>query len=218
MFNFATSDTVNILKMRIMYKYNASHNCRYNGTLRNSIINATCTKYVCKNPIMLINNMGQANLTNLIVDIDVLNESALFKYGNSEYIQFAYEEFEKQYLFIWNRNIMNITNAYIANTISSIFICNDKQLSISNISTNKQLNSTKPYNPNALHSKVIILSRFDLVLHNATLIGSQYSLGLSGDSAVITNSSIQDTSAALTAVNINKFIMKYSEIKMPIGF
>ena len=59
LFTFNPTDNIYISQLTILYTYNATLHCTYFETISNSIINANCDRYLCINPLMFINNMGQ---------------------------------------------------------------------------------------------------------------------------------------------------------------
>ena len=209
---FAEVDIVYMSKIAVVYVYNASDSCQYDGVKSNSIINANCTMFSCKNPMMFLNNNGIISIDNIMVDTDI-------DYGNikqqydTKYHYFYYED-DGQYGWITNKGMMNISNANISNTICRLFIWNTNQLSISDMKFTH--GKTDIYNPNDLHSYSIITQQgfeANLYVEDGHFVGSYYGLGISSGGATIINCSFQQMSQAMDLYDVDGFEMRYSKIK-----
>eukprot|EP01084_Bolivina_argentea_P099773 179304_1 len=214
-FNFGHLDNVNMSHITILYNYNASKNCQYDGISSHpdgdSNLNANCTQYSCKNPILFINNMGQINIDNINIDIDIYYGNIKQMYNKSKYHYFYYED---GYAFIINDGLMNITKADVANTICSDFITNRHQITITNMSILQLINNE--YDPNSLHSHGIIqqsATHSNLFLENVYFIGSYYGLHLLSGSVTIINSSFQQMTSSAYLSGLDAITMKYCQIK-----
>ena len=66
-FVFEENDDANMSEIAVVYIYNASDSCQYDGIKNNSNINASCTLFSCKNPMMFLNNIGKISIYNIMV-------------------------------------------------------------------------------------------------------------------------------------------------------
>ena len=173
-FNFESLDVVDIINITILYIYDASLHCEYDTTINNSIINAKCDSYLCKNPITFINNIGIVNIDGIKVNTEIFYGEIQPTYNSSHFNQFVYKYIGDA--FILNHGIMNISNGQIINTVCYNFIFNTNELSIVNTKVSQSANGE--YNPNDLHSNTIILQfgGSALYIYNGDFIGSYYSI------------------------------------------
>ena len=195
-FVFTSMDVVNMTEIAVLYIYNVSAECEYDEVIYNSIINANCTVFLCKNPMIFVNNNGQISIDNIMLDTDI-------DYGNikqqyhTKYHYFKYED-DGQYGWITNKGIINIGNADIRNTICYALIWNEYQLSMNDITVTQY--TTDIYNRNDLHSRRIIYQSGiapSLYLDKGYFVGSYFGVYLSSASATIINCSFQQMAQAI---------------------
>ena len=54
-FNFASGEIANMSSISVLYGYDISANCEYDAVISNTIINASCSYFNCKNPVIFSN-------------------------------------------------------------------------------------------------------------------------------------------------------------------
>eukprot|EP01084_Bolivina_argentea_P309866 536024_1 len=208
---FALNDITNIAHLKLSHEYNATSSCSYFDTIWNSIINASCDRYLCINPLAAIESSGQINMSFVHIDVDI-SYGEKFSSNPGYFTRFA---FDGNVPYIWNKGIMHITNIILANTICYIFLKNEYSLSVSELSFVSSFE--RNYNPNLLHSHIIIWQSgrpSSLYVSASNFIGSQTHLHILGGTADIRNSNFQNSNQVFITWTENiGFVMDNCEIR-----
>ena len=68
LFYFSSSDAAYINQVYILYLYDIGKSCHYDGNISNAILNEVYDVYLCKNPIIAVQNLGLVCLYPFITD------------------------------------------------------------------------------------------------------------------------------------------------------
>eukprot|EP01084_Bolivina_argentea_P152182 265507_1 len=153
LFYFDSIDVVKMDNVSVFYSYNISQGCYYSNSY-----------YACRIQIGFIINYGQIVMNSIIIEAEIMNmnESEVYRY-----------EPVSDVAFITNSNIMYISNLVVKQTLSRYFISNDWQLSINNLTFERE--AYENYRYDALHSYRIIWNAGDmssLYVEHSNFIGS----------------------------------------------
>ena len=113
LFTFSTQDTVFMDAVNVSYLYNTSNWCSFNQTISDSIINATCSVFLCKDPVQFIKNRGTTSINNVFIDMDIFYDQ--YNFNKLHYVKYKYDPSS---IFIENAasSTMHITNITIGPT------------------------------------------------------------------------------------------------------
>eukprot|EP01084_Bolivina_argentea_P221127 374601_1 len=219
LFYFASPDKVHIVNMFILYEYNISTACYHSTYTSNAWINAKCNIFLCKNPVMLIQNDGEVEMNTIEIDMDIFYDEHSHHSNATHFMRYQYEEQMDQPLknleppsFIINNRYMDIENINIKQTICYIFVTNQFMLSITNLSI---INSLSVYNPNDLHSIRIIYQKWilsSLFISNSYFIGSQFQIWLSTGTAEIDRCIFENSSMAMKIQSVSSMTIRDCKI------
>eukprot|EP01083_Nonionella_stella_P205245 747594_1 len=207
-FSFSSVDTVNITTMDVMYLYDADVLCEYSGQTSNSVINASASFFICKNPSTLIYSLGTTQLNHITIDVTIVTTVNVYA---DQFTKYSYDYGTVSALITNGQGNMNINNMLIKRTTGFRLVRNLAVLSVYNLSFDS-IN----HNPTELHSYSIIeqagIYAF-LSVHHSNFIGTSTQIALFGGKAQLFHSIFQQSAIAISIGDTEQLLMVGCEIK-----
>eukprot|EP01084_Bolivina_argentea_P239805 402981_1 len=204
LFYFHYSHDIEIENLKVVYNYNVDQNCDFsfpeNVKRENVALNSDEPSVMisCKNPVPLIRNVGSINMTNILLNVNIMQNY----YPNYTFWALKYEEpttLTDAYAAIINYGEMYINGLLIDGlSFCDNFIYNEGLLFVNDIRFVLRNN----FNPNALQSLFLIYQTTptaSIDISNSHLIGGYKQINLDSGSLYAFHVNFQDTATAITS-------------------